>query len=95
MVSTPHTTLFSQDDVLQAAPALGTVNWTYILKAGEGVRNLKLPRASSQVNFQSCPVDDLQQSSEENIKMQEAHLKTNIVIFKAKMAEALITLRQI
>lgn len=54
-------TLLSQDCILKMALAMGTVGRTYIPRTGQGGKEPSLPRSSSRVHRQSCPLHDLLQ----------------------------------
>lgn len=54
-----NSTLLSQVDDLEMAPAMGTEGRMYISGTGKGVKSLRLPRSSSVVNQRSHSLSDL------------------------------------
>lgn len=66
MVSTTPNSLKAAS--LKLLPTVGNGGWNVNSKDGEEVRNLQLPRSSSQVNWLSCPLDDLLQQNTKDIR---------------------------
>ena len=54
-----NNTLLSEGCVLEMAPAMGMVDRRYIPRTELRVRGLRLSQPSSQINWQSRPLDDL------------------------------------
>lgn len=56
-----NNTLLSQGYILKNGSHFGNSGQNVQSKDGEGVRSLRLPKSSLQVNWQSCPLNDILQ----------------------------------